>query len=195
VRYSLGRTYAAIMAVNVTKALQHALSQVRALGNRKHVVFELDCPRTLPSARGKSLQLERLLRALLTHAIRVSASGGVVQVFATASPHRAGGASDSVAVVVVDTGAAMQRRGFDRLLSAFRPSSILQLQQVLGGAKILSLTCRLGQLDRGRVWVKSNAGRGSMLAAVLPVTRRRRRFAQPPPGARPVRVMEILRKS
>lgn len=183
------------MSVNVTKALLHALSQVRALGNRRHVVLELDCPRTLPTARGKSLQLERLLSALLTHAIRVSSSGGIVQVFAMKTPRHAGGATDSIAVVVVDTGAGMQRRGFDRLFSTFRPSSVLQMQQAGRGAKVLSLTCRLGQLEGGRMWVRSKAGRGSMLAAVLPVARRRRRITAPVRGAGPARVMVLPSKS
>jgi signal transduction histidine kinase len=166
------------MSVNVAKALLHALEQVRVLGNRKRIVLELDCPVALPHAKGKPLQLERLLRAMLTHAIQVSSTGGVVQLFAVATPHGVGGTTDSVAVVVTDTGAGMQRRGFDRLLGAFRPSSVLQMQHgVERGAKVLSLTCRLGQLQGGRVWVKSRAGRGSLLAAVLPLARRRRRVA------------------
>ena len=183
------------MAIDVTKALLHTVSQVRALGNRKHVVLELDCPSALPAVRGKSLQLERLLHALLTHAIKVSSRFGTVQVFALATPHRADGASDSIAVVVVDTGTAMQRRGFDRLLSAFRPSSVLQMQQAGSGAKILSLTCRLDQLEGGRMWVRSKAGRGSMLAAVLPVARRRRKMPEPLRGVRAARIMVLPTKS
>ena len=165
------------MAVNVTKALLHALDQVRALGNRKHVVLELDCPITLPQTKGNALQLERLLRTLLLHAIKVSSKGDVVQVFAVTTLHGADGTCDSVAIVVADTGAGMQRRGFDRLLGAFQPSSVLQMNGARGGARMLSLTCRLGRLEGGRVWVKSQAGHGSILAAVLPVARPRRRVA------------------
>ena len=162
------------MAVDVMKALLHAVDDVRALGIRKHIVVEIDCPADLPRTRGKSLQLERLLCTLLTHAIKVSAKGAVVQAFAVATLHGARGMCDSVAVVVADRGTLMRRRGFDRLLSAFRPSSVLQMHGVLSGTPILSLTCRLGQLDGGRVWVKSKAGHGSILAAVLPVVRRHR---------------------
>jgi light-regulated signal transduction histidine kinase (bacteriophytochrome) len=165
------------MAVNVTKALLHALDQVRALSNRKHIVLELDCPSALPHIRGNALQLARLLRALLTHAIKVSSRGDVVQVFAVVTLHGVDGTSDAVAVVVADTGAGIQRRGFDRLLGAFGPSNVLQMQRVLRGAQVLSLTCRLGQLEGGRMWVKSMAGHGSILAAVLPVARRRGRVA------------------
>ena len=183
------------MAVNVTKALLHALDQVRALGNRRHIVLELDCPAGLPHIRGKALQLERLLLALLTHAIKVSSRGDVVQVFAVATLHGVDGTSDAVAVVVADTGAGMQRRGFDRLLGAFRPSSVLQMRGVLRGAQVLSLTCRLGQLQGGRMWVKSKAGHGSILAAVLPVAHPRGRVAEQPHGAGTVRVTLLPRKS
>jgi signal transduction histidine kinase len=165
------------MAIDVAKALLHALDQVRDLGDRKHIVLELDCPVTLPHTRGKALQLERLLRTLLTHAIKVSSKGDVVQVFAVATLHGVDGTSDSVAVVVADAGAGMRRRGFDRLLGAFRPSSVLQMHEVRRGAHVLSLTCRLGRLEGGRVWVKSKTGHGSILAAVLPVARRARRIA------------------
>ena len=165
------------MAINVAKALLHALDQVRDLGDRKHIVLELDCPVALPHTRGKALQLERLLRTLLTHAIKVSSKGDVVQVFAVATLHGVDGLSDSVAVVVTDTGAGMRRRGFDRLLGAFRPSSVLQMYGMRRGAQALSLTCRLGRLEGGRVWVKSKTGHGSILAAVLPVARRPRRMA------------------
>lgn len=165
------------MPVNVAKALLHALEDVRTLGNRKHIVLDLDCPVTLPHTRGRPLQLERLLRALLGHAIKASSRGSVVQVFAVTSLHGADGMSDSVAIVIADTGPGMQRRGFDRLLGAFRPRSVLQMQRVKAGMQVLSLTCRLGQFESGRVWVKSRAGRGSVLAAVLPVAGRRRRVA------------------
>jgi signal transduction histidine kinase len=165
------------MSVNVAKALLHALDQVRPLGIRRHIVLELECPAELPRTRGNALQLERLLRALLTHAIKVSARGDVVQVFAVATLHGIDGTRDSVAVVVTDAGAGIQRRGCDRLLGAFRPSSVLQMHEVRRGAHVLSLTCRLGRLEGGRVWVKSRTGHGSILAAVLPVARRSRRMA------------------
>lgn len=165
------------MPVNVTKALLHALEGVRILGNRKQIVLDLDCPVALPHTRGRPLQLERLLRALLAHAIKTSSKGGVVQVFAVTSLHGADGTCDSVAIVVADTGPGIQRRGFDRLLGAFGPRSVLQMQRMKQGIQVLSLTCRLGQLESGRLWVKSKAGRGSVLAAVLPVARRRRRVA------------------
>lgn len=171
------RVLRARMAVNVTKALLHALDQVRALGNRKHIVLELDCPLALPQTRGNALQLKRLLRALLTHAIKVSSKGAVVQVFVVSTLHGTDGTCDSVAVVVADSGAGMQRRGFDRLLGAFRPSSVLQMNGARRGVRVLSLTCRLGRLEGGRVWVKSQAGHGSILAAVLPVAHPRRRVA------------------
>jgi signal transduction histidine kinase len=165
------------MVVNVATAVRRALDQVRALGRRRQVELELDCPAALPPTNGKALQLERLLRALLIHAIKVSSKGDVVQIFAVAALHGVDGTSDSVAVVVADVGAAIRRRGFDRLLGAFRPSSVLQMQGVLRGAPVLSLTCRLGLLQGGRVWVKSQAGHGSIMAAVLPVARQRRRAA------------------
>jgi signal transduction histidine kinase len=165
------------MSVNVAKALLHALEQVRTLGNRKEIVLDLDCSVALPHTKGRPLQLERLLRALLIHAIKVSSKGGVVHVFAVTSLHGVDGTCDSVAIVVADGGAGMQRRGFDRLLGAFGPSSVLQMHRVQQGAQVLSLTCRLGQFESGRLWVKSKAGRGSVLAAVLPVARRSRRVA------------------
>ena len=165
------------MSVNVAKALLHALDQVRPLGIRRHIVLELKCPAALPRTRGRALQLERLLRALLTHAIKVSSRGDVVQVFAVVTLRGVHGTGDSVAVVVTDAGAGLQRRGFDRLLGAFRPSSVLQMQGVRRGAQVLSLTCRLGRLEGGRVWVKSRTGHGSILAVVLPVASQRRRVA------------------
>jgi signal transduction histidine kinase len=165
------------MAVNVTKALLHALEQVRVFGTKKHIVLKIDCPAVLPPAKGNALQLERLLRTLLLHAIQVSAKGGVVQVFAVTTQHGVGGKSDSVAVVVSDNGTGLQRRGFDRLLGEFRPSGVLEMHGVRRGAQILSLTCRLGQFKGGRMWVKSKAGRGSILAAVLPIARVRRTAA------------------
>jgi signal transduction histidine kinase len=173
------------MVVNITKTLLHALDQVRALGNRKHVALELDCPAALPQTRGRPLQLDRLLRALLTHAIKVSSRGKAIQVFAVATLHGVDGTSDSVAVVVADTGPAMGRREFDRVLGAFHPSSVLQMQGVLRGAPLLSLTCRLGRLEGGRLWVKSKAGHGTILAAVLPVARPRRGAVAVPQGREP----------
>jgi signal transduction histidine kinase len=178
------------MAVNVTKALVHALEQVRAQGSKKHIILKLDCPLVLPPAKGNALQLERLLRTLLMHAIQVSSKGGVVQVFAVTTRHGVGGKSDSVAVVVTDNGTGLQRRGFDRLFGAYRPAGVLELHGVSRGAQVLSLTCRLGLFKGGRVWVKSKAGRGSILAAVLPVTRSRPTTAMTAPNAgnRPSRV-------
>ena len=175
------------MAVNVTKALLRALEQVRDLGTKKQIALKVDCPAVLPPTKGNTLQLERLLRAILIHAIEVSGRGGVVDVFAVTTLHGVQGKSDSVAVVVADNGTGLQRKGFDRLFGPFRPSGVLEMHGVRRGAQMLSLTCRLGQLTGGRVWVKSKAGRGSILAAVLPVARARRTAAisAPKAGNRP----------
>ncbi len=175
------------MAVNITKALVHALEQVRELGTKKQIVLKIDCPAVLPPAKGNTQQLERLLRTLLLHAIQVSSRGGIVEVFAVTTLHGVRGKSDSVAVVVADNGTGLQRKGFDRLFGPFRPSGVLEMHGVRRGAQMLSLTCRLGQLTGGRVWIKSKAGRGSILAAVLPVSRARRTaaIAAPMAGNRP----------
>ena len=164
------------MSVDVTQVLLGALSRVRRAATRKQVALALESPVDLPHTTGKAPQLARVLHTLLSHAIQVSSMGGVVRVITGVTSRPADSLGDSVAIVVTDSGAAMRREGFDRLLSAFRPSQILQMQGRHGG-RTLSLTCRLGGLAGGRVWVKSRAGHGSIFAAVLPVSRRGQRRA------------------
>lgn len=166
--------------LDITKALLHAVGRIQPLALLKRINLRLDCPKGLPHSTGKALQVERLLDALFTHAIKVSASGSVVRVVAGVMPHGVDGIGDSVAIVVTDTGAGIRRRGFDRLLRAFRPLHILEMHVGRREPPALSLTCRLGGLEGGRLWVKSRVGNGSIFAAVLPVSGRRpeQRLAQ-----------------
>jgi len=118
----------------------------------------------LPAVPGARTQLEQAFLNLILNAAEAMPQGGTLTITSRAvhSPRRAL-APTHVAVEFMDTGAGMseeqRRRAF---------TSVLGTTKARGTGLGLAIVARIVETHRGRVKIKSRAGRGTTVSVILP---------------------------
>jgi signal transduction histidine kinase len=129
----------------------HAESAARA-----GVLLELGGPEVV--VRGDERKLRQVVFNLLSNAVKFTPAGGTVTITAGAN-------AAQVTVAVHDTGPGIAREDQGRIFEEFRQASTDHEGTGLG----LPLARRFVELHGGRLWVESEAGRGSTFLFTLPL--------------------------
>jgi PAS domain S-box-containing protein len=108
-------------------------------------------------------KLKQILFNLLTNAVKFTPAAGTVEV----SVVRDG---DFVEIVVKDTGIGIREEDIPKLFQAFTQLESAYTKGFEGTGLGLTLTRQLVELHGGRVWVKSDYGKGSRFSFTLPLT-------------------------
>jgi len=126
--------------------------------------FEIDIPPDL-AVQADPVRIELVLRNLLDNAIKYSPSGGQIRAFARQDV-------DKVVVGVSDQGSGISTADQEKLFARFQRLE----RHVHSGTEGIGLglsVCRtLVEAHRGRIWVKSEPGRGSTFFFTIPANPR-----------------------
>ena len=141
--------------------IERATAQVSLLAQSSGLTLVVEAPMNLPPFHGDEDKLRRTLVNLLGNAIKFTPSGGVITTTAEA-------AEDSLLFSVLDTGEGIPPESFHRIFEKFG-----QVENRKAGRKMstgLGLTfCKLAvEAHGGRIWVESQAGRGSAFRFTIP---------------------------
>jgi len=108
------------------------------------------------------VRIELVLRNLLDNAIKYSPSGGQIRAFARQD-------ADNMVIGISDQGSGISSEDQEKLFARFQRLE----RSVHAGAEGIGLglsVCRtLVEAHRGRIWVKSEPGRGSTFFFTIPV--------------------------
>jgi two-component system NtrC family sensor kinase len=122
-----------------------------------------DIPDKLPSVYGDPIQLRQLLDNLIGNAIKYTQNGGEIKVTGTEEDNK-------VIIRVADNGRGIpleeQANIFDRF---FRASNVPDSSTGTGLG--LAITKSIVENHRGRIWVDSALGKGSVFTVVLPTSK------------------------
>ena len=122
-----------------------------------------DIPAKLPNVYGDPIQLRQLLDNLIGNAIKYTQNGGEIKVTGTEE-------DDKVIIRVADNGRGIpleeQANIFDRF---FRASNVPDSSTGTGLG--LAITKSIVENHRGRIWVDSALGKGSVFTVVLPTSK------------------------
>lgn len=123
--------------------------------------FELDFPDDLPSVLADEARIRQVLDNLVSNAIKYSPQGGSIRIGAWRE-------EPTVTVYVADQGIGIPADGQGRLFDSFyRVDSGLR-RQTKGTGLGLYLCKAIVEAHGGRIWLRSEAGRGSTFFFVLP---------------------------
>ena len=126
--------------------------------------FELDFPASFPPALADPERLRQVLNNLISNAIKYSPDGGVIRIGGWPDPQR-----PILTVYVADQGigipAAEQERLFERF---YRVDSSLR-RKTQGAGLGLFLCKAIIEAHNGRIWVRSEPGKGSTFFITLPI--------------------------
>jgi signal transduction histidine kinase/DNA-binding response OmpR family regulator len=140
------------------------LLAVRAAEKRLELTAEIDP--TLPRwIRGDVTRLRQILVNLLGNAVKFTASGEVALTVKSIVENDA----PSLHFAVRDTGCGIPADRIDRLFRAFSQVDASTTRKYGGTGLGLAISKKLTEIMGGRIWVESEADRGSVFQFVLPM--------------------------
>lgn len=137
-----------------------SLREVSPLAEAKNITIEHDIGE-IPSVSVDEERIMQVLRNLLGNALKFTPRGGSVRV-------RIRRAKELVQVSVIDTGPGIPKEQAGSIFEKFRQASPEGPRKIPGTGLGLAIVKYIVHAHGGRVWVESEAGRGSTFVFVLP---------------------------
>ena len=142
-------------------ALDNALTLVRERANRHGIQLEVSVDNRLGSFVGDERKIKQVLLNLLSNAVKFTPERGRVGVSAIRT-------NGSVEISVSDTGIGIAADDQEAIFEEFRQVGDDYARKREGTGLGLTLSRRFVELHGGRIWVKSDVGRGSTFTFSLP---------------------------
>jgi PAS domain S-box-containing protein len=150
--------------VDFLKLLQHVGSEMSVLASSNGQKLKVELPDSLPLPWADEDRLRQITQNLLVNATKFTPEGGTITL-------RAKEQNGSLVVEVQDTGYGISNEEQRRL---FRPyhRQIGEREHLSGLGLGLALCKNLVQLHGGRIWVKSEEGKGATFSFSIPINSR-----------------------
>ena len=144
----------------VRESLEYCLSMVRERALKQRILLSLDVDPEVGLLDADRLRFRQVLLNLLSNAVKFTPDGGRVDV-------RASIRDQDLVVEVADTGPGVAAEDRQRIFDAFQQGA-RHPEQTEGTGLGLTLSKRILELHGGRIWVESEAGKGSTFGFALP---------------------------
>jgi signal transduction histidine kinase len=155
-----GRMELDLGTFNLRTALENALTLVRERAMRHGLTLDLAIDETLEDIVADERKFKQVLLNLLSNAVKFTPEGGRIDV-------RAVPANGTVEVSVTDTGVGIAPGDQEAIFEEFR--QVGQAERKREGTGLgLALARKFVELHGGRLWVKSEVGRGSTFTFSFP---------------------------
>ncbi len=145
----------------VRESLENGLSMVRERALKQRILLSLEVDPEVGLLDADRLRFRQVVLNLLSNAVKFTPEGGRVGV-------RASIRGQDLVVEVTDTGPGVPAEDRQRIFDAFQQGA-RHPEQTEGTGLGLTLSKRILELHGGRIWVESEAGRGSTFGIALPV--------------------------
>jgi signal transduction histidine kinase len=158
-----GRMELELVTFNLHVTLENALTLVHDRAARHGLTVELTVDEALGDVVGDERKLKQVLLNLLSNAVKFTPDGGRIEV-------RAVPANGDVEVSVADTGVGIAPEDQEAIFEEFRQVGTDSARKREGTGLGLALARKFVELHGGRLWVKSEVGRGSTFTFTFPAT-------------------------
>jgi signal transduction histidine kinase len=159
-----GRMELELGSFSLRLALENALTLIHDRAARHGLRVELTVDETLGDVVGDERKLKQVLLNLLSNAVKFTPDGGRIEV-------RAMPADGTVEVSVTDDGVGIAPEDQEAIFEEFRQVGTDYARKREGTGLGLALARKFVELHGGRLWVKSEIGRGSTFTFTIPTTR------------------------
>jgi len=161
VKGEIGKLELELKPLDLGKLLLSLIEETRALAQQHGVAINLRLAESLPEVYADAVRVRQILLNLLNNAFKYAAEGGRVIIKATAK-------STLMTVEVQDRGPGIAEHEQQHL---FEPGfQTAYLGEHPGGLGIGLALCKLlVELNGGKIWVRSQSGKGSSFFFTLPL--------------------------
>ena len=149
--------------VHLPTAIENALTLVRERAGRRRIALETRIDERLGQIQADERKIRQVILNLLSNAIKFTPEGGRIEV--TARP-----GEGSVEISVSDTGVGIAAEDQEAVFEEFRQVGRSD-KKAEGTGLGLTLCRKFVELHGGRIWVKSEVGRGSRFTFTIPERR------------------------
>jgi signal transduction histidine kinase/CheY-like chemotaxis protein len=156
-----GRMELELGAVSLPALLDHGVAMVRERAVQHGIALELDVAPEVGTVRADEVKLKQVVVNLITNAVKFTPDGGSVSVRAEARGAEA-------IVSVRDTGIGIPEEERERIFEAFQRGGRGARSSAEGTGLGLTLSRRILDLHRGRLWMESTVGVGSTFSFAVP---------------------------
>ena len=150
-----------LASFDLPTALDNALTLVRERASRHGITLGLGVDAPVGQIVGDERKVKQVLVNLLSNAVKFTPEGGRVEVAVAR-------ATGSVEISVSDTGIGIAAEDQEAIFEEFRQVGSDYARKREGTGLGLPLAKRFVELHGGRLWVKSEVGRGSTFTFSLP---------------------------
>jgi signal transduction histidine kinase len=162
-RVETGRFQANRRPIAVQEVAESVLTVFEAEASLSGHRFEVAFPPDLPRAYADAAQIERVMRNLVSNALKYAPGGGPVHLRATLTT------SGDLELCVADTGLGIPPEWLPRLFQRFARVEAPERATIRGTGLGLYISRQLVELNGGRIWASSaGVGRGATFHFTLP---------------------------
>jgi signal transduction histidine kinase len=156
-----GRMELELTEFDLSQAIQNALTLVRERALRREIALQHVIDDRVAGIRADERKVKQVLLNLLSNAIKFTPEGGRIDV-------RAAAANGLVEVSVTDTGIGIAPEDLETVFEEFQQVGTAD-KKAEGTGLGLALSRKFIELHGGKIWVRSEVGRGSTFTFTLPL--------------------------
>jgi signal transduction histidine kinase len=161
-RIESGRITLKLVPISLKNILEEVADLLTVQFKEKQVEFLFIIPEDIPEVMADFSQIKRVFINLINNAVKYTPAQGKITVRA----HRK---ENYVQIDVTDTGCGMPENALAKLFTEFyRVDSVIN-QEVKGTGLGLAMVKHIVEAHKGRIWVKSRLGTGSVFSFTLPL--------------------------
>ncbi len=157
-----GRMELELVTFDLPMAVANALTLVQERASRHGVALDLSVDKALGPFVADERKFKQILLNLLSNAVKFTPEGGRINV-------KAMPANGFVEISVSDTGIGIAPEDQEAIFEEFRQVGTDYARKREGTGLGLTLTRKFVEMHGGKIWVKSEVGKGSTFTFTLPV--------------------------
>ena len=158
-----GRMELEVAAFDLPLAIDNARTFVRERATRHGITLDVKVDDRLGDYVGDERKIKQILLNLLSNAVKFTPEGGRIGI--NARP-----INGAVEISVTDTGIGIAEEDQPKIFEEFRQVGSDSAAKIEGTGLGLTLAKKFVELHGGRIWVESEAGKGSTFVFTLPTT-------------------------
>ncbi len=147
--------------LDIRPLLQNMFNGFLPVANKKRQSLTLDIPPSVPIVKADKQRLEQILLNMLTNAFKFTGEGGRIQI-------RLRITSTEIVVEIEDDGPGITKEEQERIFTPYYRIET-DRQRFPGLGLGLTLSKQMVERHGGKMWVKSELGKGSIFAFALPI--------------------------
>ncbi len=168
-----GRMTLNFEVLHVQPLIEAAIAQIAPLAEAKQLSLRAEIPDDLPMVEADTIRLRQVVLNLMSNAVKFTREGGVVvRAYSWELPDFVEGVplmpGRWLCIAVEDSGIGIAQEDFDLIFDAFRQVDGSSVREFAGTGLGLPITRQLVEMQRGKVWLESEIGRGSTFTVALP---------------------------